>query len=247
MSVLAIVQARMGSQRLPGKVMADICGKPMIDRVLDRVRKAESIQHIIVATTNTPADDEFAAYLEKQGVAVHRGSEEDVLSRFRWAAQRYPDASLIVRITADDPMKDPALIDQCVAGMLELHANAEWIERANGQQERAVEINLGEFVAVPQYVHLGGPTWPLGLDVEVFTREALEAAYDNSYTPYDREHVTPYMAKQFAAWVMKDELGRGSMNRRYTVDTEEDLEFARYVYQTLGDDFTYDDMVRAGL
>ena len=114
MKVVAIVQARLGSTRLPGKVLRDLAGKPMLARVLERVRRAESVDETIVATSDLPGDDALAEWLTAGGHAFFRGSEQDVLARFAGAAAQ-AGADAIVRITADCPLIDPGVIDEVVA------------------------------------------------------------------------------------------------------------------------------------
>jgi spore coat polysaccharide biosynthesis protein SpsF len=227
----------MGSQRLPGKVMADICGKPMIDRVLDRVRAAKYVSRIILATTTSPGDDVLVEHVG-DSVEVYRGSEDDVLSRFYWAAQLHPDSDAIVRITADDPVKCPELIDLAIEVFLGKWAEPEMV---NGEPRS------------PHYLHLGSrprtPTWALGADVEVFTRHALEVSYSEASLPYDREHITSYMEKAFGVWVLKDDKVRRAVDCRLTVDTPGDLEHMRTIYEHFSGNplFTYRELVDAGI
>lgn len=225
--ILALIQARMGSTRLPGKSMAPLNGVPMIEQIVHRVSRAELVDKVCVCTTDEPEDDVLAAHVEGLGVDVYRGSRDDVLARFYWAAERYPDADAVVRITADDPFKDPALIDKAVQGFLELWANPP--AETGG----------------PQYLWLGGITWPLGLDVEVFTRDALTAAHRSAVAFYDREHVTAWMQQNFPVYRLKDDRGRGTIGYRWTVDDAADYSFALRVYERLGNDFGYDDMIAA--
>jgi spore coat polysaccharide biosynthesis protein SpsF (cytidylyltransferase family) len=229
--IAAIIQARNGSTRLPGKSMALIEGKPLIEHVCDRVNAAQYVNFVCVATTDQPEDDELAKHVESLGVDVYRGSADDVLGRFYWAVERYPEADVIVRITGDDPFKDPALIDQCIEMFL-----LEWAEpRAD--------------MDPPQLMHLGGITWALGTDVEVFTRNALNAAYQCAQTPFDREHVTPWIERVYGRWVMRDNENRRTINTRHTIDTEIDLVYAQAVYSVLYKDnplFGYADVCEAG-
>jgi len=230
--ILALVQARMRSDRLPGKVMAPLAGIPMVEHVVRRTAAAELIDRVCVCIPDGPADDVLAAHLAGLPCDVYRGSEDDVLGRFYWASQRYPDANPIVRITSDDPFKDPALIDHAVSGFLTLWAQPHGLAGA------------------PQYLHLGGLTWPLGLDVEVFTRDALEEAYRKAHEPEDREHVTRWMQRHLLYWQLKDDKGRGSISSRWTVDTPNDFGFASWVYSKLYDTnplFGYDDVLGLGL
>ena len=231
--ILALIQARMGSTRLPGKSMMPLNGVPMIEHVVHRVSRAELVDKVCVCTTDSPEDDVLAEHVESLGVDVYRGSVQDVLSRFYWAAERYPDPDAIVRITGDDPFKDPALIDYAIEAFLTL-----W---ANKPTEKPIH-----------YVHLGGPTWPLGMDVEVFTPDALRWAFLDATRPYDREHVTSWFSEavirrddRFGIAVLHDKQQRAGAGLRWTVDTPGDMSFALIVYDKLGNDFGYDDMIAA--
>ena len=218
---------------MPGKMMAPLNGVPLIEHVVHRVSRASLVDKVCVCTTDQPGDDPLAAHVESLGVDVYRGSVDDVLGRFYWASQRYPDADAIVRITGDDAFKDPALIDYAIEAFLTL-----WAEKPT---EKPVH-----------YVHLGGATWPLGMDVEVFTPQALHWAHADATRPYDREHVTSWFTEavirrddRFGIAVLKDKQGRGSIDMRWTIDTPEDYSFAAIVYDKLGDNFGYDDMIAA--
>ena len=235
--ILALIQARMASTRLPGKSMALIENVPLIEHVVRRVQAAKYVSHVCVCTTVNAIDDPLAAHIESIGVDAYRGSEDDVLGRFYWASQLYPDANPIVRITGDDVFKDPELIDYTLTGFL-----GEWAKR---------DDSTGRC----DYMKLGGDTWPLGMDVEVFSRSALEIAYKGASGDENREHVTPWMAEVFRKWLLKNpDVGAGrvcaAMQPRWTVDTEEDLEFAREVYAKLyagNPVFGYREMCEAGV
>lgn len=229
--ILALIQARMGSTRLPGKSMALLAGIPLIEHVIARVRATKHVDHLCVCTTDDPSDDPLAAHVESLGADLYRGSQTDVLGRFYWAAERYPEANPIVRITADDPFKDPTLIDQLVTAFV-----LEW-----GKPDP----KLG----APEYMELGGATWPTGLGVEIFTRDALRLAFQRAYTASDREHVTPWMQRNFFRWMLKDTLGRKNANTRWTIDMAADLAFAQGVYDQLfptNPVFGFDELLAAG-
>jgi spore coat polysaccharide biosynthesis protein SpsF len=213
--ILAIIQARMNSFRLPGKSMLPLAGKPVIEHVIERVKASLLVTHVVVATTDQPEDDSLAAHVESLGVPVYRGSQDDVLGRFYWASQRFPDCDTIVRITGDDPFKDPKLIDYALTAFL-----GEWADRNPELPE-------------PHYMHLGGITWALGTDVEVFTRTALTEAFVDAKEPHEREHVTPYITKARGCWVIKDQQHRAPINVRHTIDTHDDYLFASWVYASL--------------
>lgn len=209
---VAIVQARMGSTRLPGKVMMPLAGRPVIDHVIDRVSAAPGIDAIVLATTTRPEDDALAAHVAARPVAVHRGSDTDVLARFDGAA-RMADARTVVRITADDPVKDPDVIGTVVA--------------AFGNSDPAFDYVSNTM----------RPTWPEGQDTEVFSAAALYRAAAEATDPYDREHVTPYFYRNpdlFRCHSVEQALDMSSV--RLTLDTPEDFLFFETLFDVLGGD-----------
>lgn len=166
MNTVAIIQARMTSTRLPGKVMAELGGMPMLGFMLARVRRARSLDSVWVATTENATDDPIAQYCAAAGIEVFRGDEADVLGRYARAAEQ-ANADVLVRLTADCPLCDPDLVDQAVA----MYASGS-IDYCGNIVDR---------------------TYPDGLDVEVFSRAALEVAALEATAPFDREHVTPFL------------------------------------------------------
>lgn len=205
---VAIIQARTGSARLKNKVLMDICGKPMLQRVVERVKRATTVDRVIVAT-----DTEMHSLLFD--VCYYVGSGSDVLERF-YRAATYLQADVVVRITGDCPMVDPGLIDLCVASRH--HNRCDYYSN--------VEI----------------PTYPDGLDVEVFTFEALQKAHENARLPSEREHVGPWMRANLKTWKLVDCVNLS--HHRWCVDYEEDLAFVRAVYAELGEDFDMHDVLR---
>ena len=167
--ILAIIQARMGSSRLPGKVLLDLAGRPVLWQVVSRVRKARLVDKVLVATTDQPSDEPIRRFCADQGTDCFGGSEQDVLDRFVQAARfaGATDSDAIVRITADCPLIDPDVIDQVV--MLYLESDADYVSNINP------------------------PTFPDGLDVEVFRFSALLTAWREAKLVSEREHVTPYL------------------------------------------------------
>ncbi|MEN9479186.1 MAG: hypothetical protein RLZZ298_581 [Pseudomonadota bacterium] len=206
MKIVAIIQARMGSTRLPGKTLADIHGKPMLQWLLDRVKSVPQINEIVVATTTDPIDDTLARMLNTvPGVACYRGSKEDVLDRF-YQASRGRSADVIVRLTADDPLKDPGLI-------------ARTIDAVCGNP--AIDY-------ASTFIHA---TFPEGLDCEAMRIQTLERAHREAKLLSEREHVTPYIWKNpqvFNLFSVEQEEDLSSW--RWTVDKPADLEFVRAVY-----------------
>jgi spore coat polysaccharide biosynthesis protein SpsF len=223
MRTVAIIQARMGSSRLPGKVLLEIAGKPMLGRVIERTHRARTLDAVIVATTVDASDDAVAAYCAALDVPSSRGSVQDVLDRYYQAAQAQ-DANLIVRITADCPLIDPVLVDQAVTTLVD-----------GGY----------DFVAnrlPPPFSR----SYPIGLDVEVCTFAALEQAWREADQTFQREHVMPFLYEGISLSSVHPGLATGVSPRgfsiaqihsrfdygsmRWTVDTPEDLEFVRQVY-----------------
>ncbi|HEV2358014.1 MAG TPA: aminotransferase class III-fold pyridoxal phosphate-dependent enzyme [bacterium] len=206
--VIAIVQARLGATRLPGKVLAEIAGRPMLWHVVGRVRMAPSIHEVIVATSTSPADDAIAEYCRRNGIPCERGSEEDVLDRFYQVARRHA-AAAVVRVTADCPLIDPGVI------------------------ERVVQTYLrGGYDYVTNTLRY---TYPDGQDTEVFSAAALEAAWREASSPADREHVTAYLRTSggFRLKNVEHDVDLSDRNVRLTVDEPADLEFVRAVYARL--------------
>jgi spore coat polysaccharide biosynthesis protein SpsF len=219
LKVIAIVQARMGSTRLPGKVLADIHGHPMLWCVVQRTRAAETVDEIVVATTTEPADDLIVAFCREHRVSCFRGSEPDVLDRYYQAA-RQRGAEAVVRITSDCPLIDPEVIDKTVRAFL--------VERPDYASNCVVR------------------TYPRGVDNEVMTFRALELAWREARQPYQRVHVTPYIYENPGKFKILSVTGEQDHSAyRWTVDTAEDLEFVRAVYARCeGEGFLLRDVVR---
>lgn len=213
MLTVAIVQARMGSSRLPGKIMLDLAGKPMIQRCLERLSRASSLDRVVVATTTLVPDDEVANFCAKLGYSCHRGSENDLLDRYYHAAKA-EKARRIVRITSDCPLVDPDLVDTVVACL---------------DQDPALDYCSNR---------LDEHTWPVGLDTEAFTIEALAKAWREDQDLAWREHVTPYIyfnPNLFKIRILEHRKNLGHL--RWTVDTLEDLELMRRIYSLMGSDY----------
>lgn len=219
--ILAILQARMSSSRLPGKVLKPILGQPMILRQIERVRRTTSIDRLLVATSTEPGDDPLAAAVEADGVPVFRGSLDDVLDRFMGALDAHP-AEHVVRLTADCPLADPQIIDAVVARHLE--AGADYTN------------NLAP-----------GAAYPKGQDTEVVTADALRRAASGT-SPDEREHVTWGIRQDPARYRHAALEAPGDWGTvRWTVDRPDDLEFVAAVYEALypaNPEFTSDDIRR---
>ena len=206
--VVAIVQARMASTRLPGKVLADIEGEPVLVREVERAQRAEFVDQLVVATTNEPEDEPIAELCRDRGYACYRGSSLDVLDRFYQTA-RLHQADIVVRLTGDCPLIDASLIDQTIAAF------------------RAAEPPV-DFVAnrLPDE-----KTFPVGTDTEVCSFAALERAWAETTQPHHREHVMPYLYEnldRFRTLLVRSETDYS--HYRWTVDTEQDLELVRQVF-----------------
>jgi len=235
---IAILQARMGSSRLPGKVLLDIAGQPMLARVVQRVRHAHLLDEVVVATTQDSSDDPLADYCRKQNIPCMRGSQFDVLDRFHQAAQQQK-ADIVVRITADCPVIDPLLIDEAML---------------------IFKGSLVDFAAnrlPPPYTR----SYPIGLDIEICTFNALQRAWQEADQPYQREHVMPYLYEEVELDVKSPTRSEGSSRHgfkvlqlnhvpdlgslRWTVDTAADLEFICQVFAHFEgrDDFSWLEML----
>ncbi len=202
---LALIQARMGSSRFPGKVLEDLCGRPMLWQVVNRVRKARSLDKVAVATTDGATDDAIAHFCDREQIGCFRGSERDVLDRFYQAAKAN-GADVVVRVTADCPLIDPAVIDKVVA-----------------------RFDRGDCDYASNAMRY---TYPDGLDTEVFSFSALERAWREASKPSEREHVTPYLrTDRFRTTNVESEIQLSPDQYRWTVDHPQDLQFVRKVYE----------------
>lgn len=204
-----IIQARMGSTRLPGKVLMSISGKPMVQHVLDRLSFAKKIDVIILAIPNTKENDVLEEFAKENNIMYVRGSEEDVLGRYYKAAEKFK-IDVIVRITADCPLIDPEIVDLVVEK--HLISGADYTSN-----------NLKR-------------TFPLGLDMQVFNFDVLERAHKEAKNTFDKEHVVPYIHQRPDIFKLESVEAKGALKRpelRLTVDTEEDLQAVREIYKSL--------------
>ncbi|MBS4537824.1 glycosyltransferase family protein [Clostridium sp. D2Q-11] len=222
--VIAIIQARMGSSRLPGKVLLDICGKSVLEHDILRIKQSKEIDQIIIATTESPNDDDIVKEVNRLGIKVFRGSEEDVLSRYYHAAKEN-NGDIIVRITSDCPLIDPKIVDE----IIKFYKDNDYDIVTNGGAD------------------LSKRTYPRGLDTEVFTFKCLEEAYNNAQEKYQREHVTPYIYEndKYKKYFYMNDINYSKY--RWTLDTEEDFELIKEIYKYLYNDrhdFYLEDIVR---
>lgn len=219
MQVVAIIQARMGSTRLPGKVLKDIGGKTMLALVVLRAQRAELLDKVVVATTVNPADEAVVTECGRLGVEVFRGEEEDVVDRY-YRAAKAQHAKTVVRITSDCPLIDHGIVDKVIRAFQE-----EGTDYASNSLKR---------------------TYPRGLDAEVMTMAALEKAWKEAGKLYERVHVTPYIYLNPGLFKLLSVTCESDYSHyRWTVDTQEDLDFVQAVYARFvnNDSFTWRDVL----
>lgn len=207
----AIVQARSGSTRLPGKIFKQISGKPMLQHVIERLSYSKLINQIIVATTTLPDDDAVEDFCKMNKITFHRGSPDDVLSRYYDTAKRF-SVDTIVRVTSDCPLIDPQVIDKMIEKFF-LISKSDHVDYLSNSIVR---------------------TFPRGLDAEVFSFAALEQAHNESEEVYEREHVTPFIYHHPEKFIHSDFLNNKDYSfHRWTVDTEEDFRLVSEIYSEL--------------
>lgn len=207
MKTLGVIQARMSSTRLPGKVLRPIEDTTWLDLLVSRVSRSQKIDQLVLATTVKSSDDVLADWAKARGLGVFRGSEPDVLSRFAETALAF-GADLVVRLTSDDPLKDPDLIDQT------------WDLCVQHQADYASNNTP--------------PRYPEGLDVEIMSAAALQRAHREARDPFEREHVTPYFKRHPEIFNAVHLIGDEDLSfLRWTLDTAEDEHFLTSVCQAL--------------
>lgn len=223
MKIAAIIQARMGSTRLSGKVMKEIMGKTVLSHVIERVKQSNLIDEIIIATTLHDRDNDIENEALACGAKVFRGSEDDVLSRYYLAAKE-SNIDIIVRITSDCPLIDPYLMDEVIN--FYLNEKYDLVTNAGSDTDQR--------------------TFPRGLDIEVFPFRLLENAFSNGREKYHREHVTPYIYENSSqVYYFKNAVNYSKY--RWTLDTVEDLELINEIYKRLYKgihDFYLQDIIR---
>ncbi len=223
MKVVATVEARMRSSRLPGKVLLELAGKPALERLVERLRRARRVDQVVIATTDNPADAPIAELAERLGVGCFRGSEDDVLDRVLSAARAYA-ADVIVETTGDCPLLDPEVVDRVI---------------------EAYQAGGADYVS-----NVLERTYPRGLDVQVFATAVLAEVAALTDDPADREHVSLYIYQHPEKFRLKN-VASGLPERyhslRLTLDTPEDLSLLRAVYEELSPsrpDFRLEDVLR---
>jgi glutamate-1-semialdehyde 2,1-aminomutase len=204
LKTVAIIQARMGSTRFPNKVMRAICGTPMIGLLLTRLKNSKLVDQIVLATSEDPRNDPLTKYVRDLEYTVYRGSEDDVLDRYYQAAKE-TGADSVVRITGDCPLIDPMIVDETIAMFLD--SDVDYVSNTSP------------------------PTYPDGLDTEVFTFQALETAWHQAKTPQEREHVTPFIREYGKFSKANLVYGEDLSEERWTVDEPEDFEVVQKVFE----------------
>lgn len=222
MRILVIIQARMGSSRLPGKIMKKLYDKTILEHDVDRIRQCKQIDDIIIATTTNKADNEIEEEAVRLGVHYYRGSEEDVLSRYYYAAKEYK-ADVIIRITSDCPLYDPKVLDE----MISFYKKNQY----------DIVSNAGSDIV--------NRTYPRGLDTEIFSYNILEEAFYKAREKYQREHVTPYIYET-SSKIYYYKADTDNSKYRWTLDTNEDWLAISKIYDYLyqgSHDFYLDDIL----
>ncbi len=211
LGIAAIVQARLGSTRLPGKILKEINNKPMLWHVVNRLSHSKLIDKIIVATTDLAEDDQVQNFCEENNFLFYRGSSEDVLSRYYNTAKSF-DAKIIVRITSDCPVIDFSIIDKMLK------------EFISGTRMEKLDYLSNVLTR----------SFPRGLDTEIFTFTALEKAYNEAIQVYEREHVTPYIYNHPEIFTLRNfSYEKDYSFHRWTVDTQEDFNLIENIYKSL--------------
>lgn len=211
MKVVCLVQARVGSTRLPGKILKEICGKTILHHEIDRLKKCKEIDEIVIATTDKEDDDKIVNEAKKLSVKYFRGSENDVLSRFYYAAKEN-NADIVVRVTSDCPCIDFEILDKMLIYFKEKY------------KEKQVDYLSNTIKR----------TYPRGYDIEIFTFSALEKSYINAKKEYEREHVTPYIYDKTNNFLKLSFENKEDYSKyRVTLDTIEDFIVIKNIFENL--------------
>ena len=207
MNVVAIIQARTGSTRMPNKIFSKLCGFNLLYHVVDRLKPSKEINKIVIATTNSVKDNSVEDWCLENQIDCYRGSEDNVLKRYYYAAKKFK-AQIIIRVTADDPFKDYRIVDKAINILKEKNF---------------------DFVCNNSPV-----SFPEGLDVEVLTMDALYISFSNSTSSFEKEHVTQYIHRNkdlFRVFNIKND--KDLKSYRWTIDTKEDYIFVKEIYNKL--------------
>lgn len=209
MTAAIIVQARMTSTRLPGKVLMPLAGRPMLACLLERLYRVSLADKVIVATTTNATDDVLIDFCQTHGVTYYRGPEHDVLARYAGAAEEN-SVDTIIRVTSDCPLLEPQLVEDVIAAFKQAKGNVDYVS------------NMIE------------PTYPYGMAVEVFSRDVLQQTYREAKDPAEREHVTPFIYWRPQRYRLKSiKQDRDLSHHRWTVDTPEDYRLVKLIYEAV--------------
>jgi spore coat polysaccharide biosynthesis protein SpsF len=205
--IVAIIQARTSSTRFPNKVFADLCGKPLIWHVFNRIQSSRLIESFVLATTNNELDNSLVDWAHENNILYFRGDENNVLKRY-YDTAKYYKANIIVRITSDDPFKDVDIIDNVVSLLINNKLDFTYNNKP--------------------------PTFPEGMDVEAFTFDALEKAYLESNDDFEKEHVTQFFHRNIKLFTVENLMYKENLsNYRWTIDTKLDFEMTKLIYNKL--------------
>tara|TARA_B100000959_G_C14973739_1_gene620767 strand:- start:1602 stop:2384 length:783 start_codon:yes stop_codon:yes gene_type:complete len=222
--VVVVIQARMDSYRLPGKVLKKVLNKPLLGYLVDRLRRATLIDDIVVATTINKSDDLVVEYCEINRINYFRGSETDVLSRYYMASRKF-NADFVIRICGDSPLIDPLLVDEMVQEYFKKKPIPDYFSNTINQ------------------------SFPLGMNIEIFSLSALKLAFINAKKFSEREHVTPYIYMNTQEFNISQKHIIPNLNQlRLTVDQKEDFEVIKLVIENFNNknqvlDFSLEDII----
>ena len=213
-NINVIIQARMGSSRLPNKIMKQLGNKTSIEHTLERVKKSKLINNVIIATTTNKEDDSIAYFCDENNIIYYRGSESDVLSRYYQSAL-ISNTDIVVRCTGDCPLIDPNILSDMIKKFLELDIKYYSMDYYNGNQ-----------------------TFPDGFDITMFTFEVLQEAYNNAKTKYDREHVGPYIIRKYGNHKYKIPINKeyknlNLNNLHLSLDTSDDYKVLQNIFDNV--------------
>lgn len=221
--VTAIIQARLGSTRLPGKVLKEILGKPMLELMINRLKQSKTIDKIVIATTDNLEDEKIAGLAEKIGIDFYRGSETDVLDRYYQTAKKFKANDIVIRLTGDCPLIDSGVVDLVVDFFKKNRKKFDYVSNVRP------------------------PTFPDGIDTEVFSFETLEKAWRLAKLPSEREHVTAFIADHPEIFRIGNlKYNKDLSDMRLTVDNEEDFILIKKIFRLLykkNKDFKLEDVL----
>jgi spore coat polysaccharide biosynthesis protein SpsF len=209
MKMAIIVQARMNSTRLPGKVLKTVLNKPLLEYQIERLRQVKLADEIVIATTINTSDQPIVDLCDRLSIPFYRGSEDDVLSRYHGAAMQF-QADVVVRVTSDCPVIDPQVIDQIMQYYIDAYPKYDYVSNCLSR------------------------TYPRGMDTEVFSFKSLDEAFYQATAQGDREHVTPFIYRQFDRYNLGQvSYFKNHSEHRWTVDTLEDFELIKRIIESL--------------